>query len=187
MSKDRDQGSEFRTYKVSASGVEIQLIESTKRLVSNELLTSIARYCDDVSESGQIPFLEIHHAKELWLANDISQAQELLQSVEAVCPECWTVPQFLLPAGGLAIEAQDRTAVASRLATIENLTAGQENVSELLQLLRISLVLAINTNFRSPDFDYRFRELKAKLQHANLMAPLTTIPLMSQFTSKSGM
>lgn len=325
MAKHKNPDTDFRTYAVSSGGIELELIESTKKLVPNDLLASVARYCDDIFETGQPPLLQIQEAKELWLSGELSEAHQLLTSIaksypecrsvpqflllsgcleieqgdraamqtchaaldamivgqhgvpellqllnfslataihtapaslafkarfgelkakmahfnlmmpllpspllpelsagiqetirnyvleqshdakqkwldgdlaaarellapiESSYPACWALPQFLLPAGGLAIERRDLETMKTVLDAIERLTAGQESVSELLQLLRISLVIGLLKNFRSPDFDYRFHELKAKLRHASLMGPLTVMPLMPQFRSSTGM
>jgi hypothetical protein len=91
------------------------------------------------------------------------------------------LPQYLLPAGGVAIEEGDLPAMKSCLVAIEFLTAGQAEIPELLQLLQMSLVLAIATARDSPDFDARFGELKAKLQYASLLTPLLPSPILPQF------
>jgi hypothetical protein len=334
MTKKRaNSGSDYFSYKVSDGGIQLQLIESTRELVTEDFLMSVARYCDKVSATSKEPLIDVHEAKELWLAGEILKADKLLAAIgsehpefltkmqylipaggvalekndlaamkscltslepltsgkegspellqllkfvlvtaiysdrnlpvftvrltelkaklqhanlmgvfgndpnaphlsadpnDVVCtqilevahaakqiwvanrpiklwrssgiteakkmidkinnsyPVCWSMPQFLLPAGGIAIEMRDMARIKSCLSNIEKLTEGQNQVSELLQLLRIALVLAISSNFKSPDFKYRFRELKSKLEHASLVGPLTTSPLMPEFRSKSG-
>lgn len=155
--------------------------ERTRLGLLNPSMTTSRFYLDDGQanrEAAQFLLLSTHEAKQDWLNGDKAKALRTVRIIRENFPDlCWTLPQYLLPAGGVAIEEHDLVVMKSCLAAVESLTAGQEEVSELLQLLQISLVLEINC----PGFESRFGELKGKLEHANLVAPLSPNPLLPEF------
>jgi hypothetical protein len=174
--RSRDFEYRFREMKGKLQHANLQVT-----LPSSPLLSRLSTIVEDVTRNFLLQ--QVHDAKEKWLHEELAEARRLIDTIKNKYPDCWTLPQYLLPAGGVAIEEGDRAAMKTCLSAVESLTAGQEEVPELVQLLQISLVLAIITDRSSPDFEYRFGELKAKLQHANLLAPLSPSPLLPQFTT----
>ena len=119
----------------------------------------------------------IHQAKQEWLAGHEAQARRIVNLIQRHFEFVGRdIPQFLLPAGGLSIEAGDKEAMHRWLVALQKFLRGRQQVSELLQVLNACLVLALSGR-RPHDLDYRLRELKAKLTHASLIEPLAASAL----------
>jgi hypothetical protein len=149
--------------------------ERTQLGLRNPSMTTSRFFIDgnqSSAESVQLLLLSVHEAKERWLAGDVAGASSLIEKIERNFPDLSrTLPQYLLVAGGVAIENDDRRAMIARMALIQPLLIDDGAMSELVVQLKRCLDLAI-TNSNAADFSYLFPNLKAKLTHANLRIPL---------------
>jgi hypothetical protein len=150
--------------------------ERTQLGLPHSSMTTSRFFVDEgyrVQETKQLLLTSAHHAKEEWLSGDMERARKILNMMwENFRDQCVQSPQYLLPAGGLAIDDDDVSAIREIRRHLANLTAGMQQIPELLKLLEGSLDLAL-INRSNPDFAYLFPHLKAKLMHASLQGPIS--------------
>jgi len=157
----------------------------SKAVADSSLAATSRYYIGDlyrIQETGRLLLLDAHEAKEKWLRGELAEVRRTVRNaMNNFADICKTLPQFFFAAGGMAIEDDDTNEMRMWLSAIDSIALAKEAVSQELQILRIAIVLAL-TDRTSPEFIYRFGELKARLQHASLLGPLAAGPLLPDFS-----
>jgi hypothetical protein len=155
------------------------------RLSSSHISTTTSRFFinDDYQsrESSRLLLGSIQEGKENWLKGELLEASRIIKAISDRFPDlCWTSPQYLLVAGGLAIENANQADMQYCFSQVKTMTKGKKEVPELLQLIQILLGLAIEYGSSSSDFASRFGQLRAGLKYTNLRLPLAPAQLLPE-------